>query len=100
MRGLEELRVKECDRLAVTAQGLLANGVDCTEGEDTLRVRGSARALGGATVETQLDHRIAMSFLVMGMAAEKPVSVDDTVMINTSFREFVPLMKSLGASLS
>lgn len=100
MLGLDELRVKECDRLAVTAQGLKANGVDCDEGEDTLTVRGSSSVLGGGTVETHLDHRIAMSFLVMGMASENPVSVDDTFMINTSFREFVPLMKSLGADIS
>ena len=100
MLGLEELRVKECDRLAVTAQGLKANGVDCVEGEDTLTVRGSDEVQGGGLVETHLDHRIAMSFLVMGMAAKNPVSVDDTFMINTSFREFVPLMRELGADLS
>ena len=99
MLGLEELRVKECDRLAVTARGLEANGVDCTEGEDDLIVRGGV-VPGGGHVETHLDHRIAMSFLVMGMAAQQPVSVDDTVMINTSFREFVPLMKQLGANLT
>ena len=104
MRGLEELRVKECDRLAVTATALAANGVDCTEGEDDLRVRGrgskESPVPGGATVDTYLDHRIAMSFLVMGLASVRPVTVDDTVMINTSFREFVPLMRSLGADLS
>ena len=77
-----------------------ANGVDCVEGEDTLTVRGSEIVAGGGSVQTLLDHRIAMSFLVMGMASQKPVSVDDTVMINTSFREFVPLMKSIGADLS
>ena len=99
MQGLEELRVKECDRLAVTAAALAANDIDCTEGENDLRVRGGGVS-GGATVETRLDHRIAMSFLVMGLAAENPVTVDDTVMINTSFREFVPLMRSLGADLS
>ncbi|MCJ8309311.1 MAG: 3-phosphoshikimate 1-carboxyvinyltransferase [Hyphomicrobiales bacterium] len=100
MLGLDELRVKECDRLAATARGLEANGVDCTEGEDTLTVRGNGSVEGGGTVETLLDHRIAMSFLVMGMASQKPVSVDDTVMINTSFREFVPLMTSIGANLT
>ncbi|MDD9908214.1 MAG: 3-phosphoshikimate 1-carboxyvinyltransferase [Ahrensia sp.] len=99
MQGLEELRVKECDRLAVTATALAANGVDCTEGEGDLRVRGG-KVRGGTTVKTHLDHRIAMSFLVMGLASETPVGVDDTVMINTSFREFVPLMTSLGAKLS
>ena len=100
MLGLDELRVKECDRLAATARGLEANGVDCVEGEDTLTVRGNGSVEGGGTVETLLDHRIAMSFLVMGMASQKPVSVDDTVMINTSFREFVPLMTSIGANLT
>jgi 3-phosphoshikimate 1-carboxyvinyltransferase len=99
MLGLDELRVKECDRLAVTARGLEANGVDCTEGETDLKVRGGP-VKGGARVETHLDHRIAMSFLVMGMVAENPVSVDDTFMINTSFREFVPLMTSIGANLT
>ena len=103
MMGLEELRVKECDRLAVTARGLEANGVDCSEGDDDLRVRGVAgggAVKGGATVETHLDHRIAMAFLVMGMAAQHAVTVDDTVMINTSFREFMPLMRDLGARLA
>ncbi len=104
MQGLEELRVKECDRLAATATGLKANGVDCTEGEDDLRVRGPSSpesgVPGGATVETHLDHRIAMSFLIMGLASQNPVTVDDTVMINTSFREFAPLMRSLGADLT
>lgn len=99
MNGLDELRVKECDRLAATARGLEANGVDCTEGEDTLTVRGDAVA-GGGDVETHLDHRIAMAFLVMGLASEKPVRVDDTFMIATSFREFRPLMESLGATFS
>ncbi|MEO0547378.1 MAG: 3-phosphoshikimate 1-carboxyvinyltransferase [Pseudomonadota bacterium] len=102
MLGLEELRVKECDRLAVTARGLEANGVDCIEGESTLTVSGAGSngvVNGGGLVETHLDHRIAMAFLVMGMAAQSPVRVDDTFMINTSFREFVPMMKGLGAQL-
>jgi 3-phosphoshikimate 1-carboxyvinyltransferase len=93
--GLEELRVKECDRLAVTARGLEANGVDCTEGKDDLRIRGGM-VEGGGMVETHLDHRIAMAFLVMGMAARKPVKVDDTTMIATSFPEFHDLMTGLG----
>lgn len=101
MNGLEELRVKECDRLAVTAAGLVANGVDCEEGEDWLVVRGGAGTVrGGGVVETYLDHRIAMAFLVMGMAAMEAVRVDDTVMINTSFREFAPLMGELGGKLT
>lgn len=101
MSGLDELRVKESDRLAAVARGLEANGVDCTEGKDWLRVRGrpGGKGLGGGTVATHLDHRIAMAFLVMGLAAEKPVSVDDQSMIATSFPEFMGLMAALGAEI-
>jgi 3-phosphoshikimate 1-carboxyvinyltransferase len=101
MQGLEELRVKESDRLAAVARGLEANGVDCTEGEETLAVRGrpGGKGLGGGTVKTHLDHRIAMSFLVMGLAAEKPVTVDDQTMIATSFPEFMGLMTGMGAKI-
>jgi 3-phosphoshikimate 1-carboxyvinyltransferase len=99
MQGLEELRVKESDRLAAVARGLEANGVDCTEGKDSLVVRGrpGGKGLGGGTVATHLDHRIAMSFLVMGFAAGKPVTVDDQAMIATSFPEFMGMMEGLGA---
>ena len=101
MLGLEELRVKESDRLAAVARGLEANGVDCTEGEATLVVRGKpgGKGLGGGTVKTHLDHRIAMSFLVLGLAAEKPVTVDDANMIATSFPEFMGLMTGMGAKI-
>lgn len=101
MLGIEELRVKESDRLSAVADGLKANGVDCTEGEATLAVRGrpDGRGLGGGKVATHLDHRIAMSFLVLGLAAEKPVTVDDRSMIATSFPEFIPLMQRLGAEI-
>ena len=101
MLGLDELRVKESDRLAAVARGLEANGVDCTEGKDTLAVRGvpAGKGLGGGTVKTHLDHRIAMSFLIMGLATEKPVSVDDANMIATSFPEFMGLMRRLGAEI-
>ncbi|BCH21228.1 3-phosphoshikimate 1-carboxyvinyltransferase [Mesorhizobium sp. L-8-3] len=101
MDGLEELRVKESDRLSAVANGLKANGVDCTEGEASLVVRGrpDGRGLGGGRVETHLDHRIAMSFLVMGLASEKPVTVDDQTMIATSFPEFMGLMRGLGAEI-
>ncbi len=99
MLGLDELRVKECDRLAATARGLEANGVACLEGEDTLTVTGGA-VPGGGTVETHLDHRIAMAFLVMGMASQQPVTVDDATMIATSFREFPDLMRGLGADIT
>ncbi|MBN9075905.1 MAG: 3-phosphoshikimate 1-carboxyvinyltransferase [Rhizobiales bacterium 65-79] len=101
MHGLDELRVKESDRLAAVARGLEANGVDCTEGKDTLAVRGrpGGKGLGGGTVETHLDHRIAMAFLVMGLAAEKPITIDDANMIATSFPEFMGLMQGLGAQI-
>ncbi|MCX7305834.1 MAG: 3-phosphoshikimate 1-carboxyvinyltransferase [Hyphomicrobiales bacterium] len=101
MQGLEELRVKESDRLAAVARGLEANGIDCTEGEATLAVRGrpGGKGLGGGTVKTHLDHRIAMSFLILGLAAEKPVTIDDAAMIATSFPEFMGLMKGLGAEI-
>jgi len=101
MEGLEELRVKESDRLASVARGLEANGVDCTEGEASLAVRGrpDGKGIGGGTVATHLDHRIAMSFLVMGLASEKPVTVDDRAMIATSFPEFMGLMAGLGAAI-
>ena len=101
MQGLEELRVKESDRLAAVARGLEVNGVDCTEGSDWLSVRGrpGGSGMGGGMVETHLDHRIAMSFLIMGLAAEKPVAIDDSAMIATSFPEFLGLMADLGASI-
>ncbi|TPK48862.1 3-phosphoshikimate 1-carboxyvinyltransferase [Mesorhizobium sp. B2-5-4] len=107
MQGLEELRVKESDRLSAVATGLKLNGVDCTESEASLAVRGrpDGKGLGGhpngrdTTVETHLDHRIAMSFLVMGLATEKPVTIDDQAMIATSFPEFMGLMKGLGAKI-
>ena len=102
MEGLEELRVKESDRLAAVARGLEANGIDCTEGEATLTVRGKpgGKGYGGGAVKTHLDHRIAMSFLVLGMAAEKPVTVDDKNTIATSFPEFVGLMTGLGGTIA
>ena len=101
MQGLEELRVKESDRLAAVARGLEANGIDCTEGETTLAVRGrpGGKGLGGGIVATHLDHRIAMSFLVLGLATEKPVTIDDSAMIVTSFPEFMGLMTGLGAEI-
>jgi 3-phosphoshikimate 1-carboxyvinyltransferase len=101
MDGLDELRVKESDRLAAVARGLEVNGVDCTEGEMSLTVRGrpDGKGLGGGVVATHLDHRIAMSFLVMGLASEKPVTVDDSTMIATSFPEFMDLMTGMGAKI-
>ena len=102
MEGLAELKVKESDRLAATAAGLVANGVNAKVDGDTLSVGGAgARGIkGGGTVVTHMDHRIAMSFLVMGLACDAPVTVDDASFIATSFKEFRPLMEGLGASFS
>ncbi len=101
MRGLAELRVKESDRLAAVAAGLSANGVKVTVDGDDMIVegRGIGGVAGGGMVETFMDHRIAMSFLVMGLAARNPVTVDDGAMIATSFPDFVPLMTRLGANI-
>ncbi len=97
MDGLAELKVKESDRLAATAAGLAANGVNATIDGDTLIVHGNGKVRGGGTVATHLDHRIAMAFLTMGLASEDSVIVDDTAMIATSFPEFRGLMEQLGA---
>jgi 3-phosphoshikimate 1-carboxyvinyltransferase len=100
LRGLSELKVKESDRLAATAEGLMACGVEARVEGDDLIVVGRETVEGGAVVSTHMDHRIAMAFLVLGLAAEKPVTVDDTSMIATSFPEFVPLMTKLGATFA
>ncbi|NML75373.1 3-phosphoshikimate 1-carboxyvinyltransferase [Rhizobium sp. S-51] len=104
MLGLDELRGKEPDRLAAVAAGLKLNGVDCDEGHSSLIVRGrpDGKGLGNAAgdaVATHLDHRIAMSFLVMGLVSQHPVTVDDTTMIATRFPSFMDLMTGLGARI-
>jgi 3-phosphoshikimate 1-carboxyvinyltransferase len=100
MRGLQELRVKESDRLAATADMLRVNGVKVEIVGDDLIVEGRGHVPGGGIVATHMDHRIAMSALVMGCAADKPVKVDDTAFIATSFPDFIPMMRSLGAEFS
>jgi len=100
MRGLHELRVKESDRLAATADMLRVNGVKVEISGDDLIVEGRGYVPGGGLVATHMDHRIAMSALVMGLAADKPVKVDDTAFIATSFPDFLPMMRSLGAEFS
>ncbi len=106
MRGLAELRVKESDRLAAMAQGLAACGLEIEEGADSLTVLGAGnsstggRPPGGARIEARLDHRIAMSFLVLGLASEKPVAIDDGSPIDTSFPGFSQLMRDLGATIA
>ena len=100
MRGLKELRVKESDRLAATADMLRVNGVAVEIEGDDLLVQGKGRPAGGGEVKTHMDHRIAMSALVMGLASENPVRIDDSAFIATSFPGFVELMRSLGADLT
>jgi 3-phosphoshikimate 1-carboxyvinyltransferase len=99
MRGLKELRVKESDRLAATADMLRVNGVDVEISGDDLAVHGRGHAPGGGLVATHMDHRIAMSALVLGLAAGKPVRVDDAAFIATSFPGFAELMRELGGDL-
>ncbi|MBL9072203.1 3-phosphoshikimate 1-carboxyvinyltransferase [Tabrizicola sp.] len=101
MRGVKELRVKESDRIDAMARGLEACGVRIEEDEDTLIVHGMGPGgvPGGATCATHIDHRIAMSFLVCGLAAKAPVGVDDGSPIQTSFPVFEGLMRGLGAEI-
>jgi 3-phosphoshikimate 1-carboxyvinyltransferase len=101
MRGLKELRVKESDRLAATAALLQANGVKLAIEGDDLLVYGNGRPpAGGGTVATHMDHRIAMSALVLGLASDGPVAVDDAAFIDTSFPNFVGLMNGAGGALA
>jgi 3-phosphoshikimate 1-carboxyvinyltransferase len=100
MRGLQELRVKESDRLEATAAMLRANGVKVEIAGDDLIVEGRGHVPGGGLVATHMDHRIAMSALVMGLAADRPVKVDDTAFIATSFPDFIPMMRALGGEFS
>ena len=101
MNGLAELRVKDSDRLQAVADGLAANGVEYRiEGDDLIVTGGNGAARGGGLVATHMDHRIAMSFLVMGLATQQPVRVDDTSFIATSFPDFVPMIRRLGGVLS
>ncbi len=98
MNGIEELRVKESDRIMATVELLRRNGVDVTETAGGMRVKGGV-VPGNATVPTYHDHRIAMSALILGLAAQNPVSIDDGSMIATSFPSFFELMSSLGAEI-
>lgn len=99
MEGLGELRVKESDRLASTLAGLTACGADAEAGGDWLIVRGGGSVAGGAQIETHMDHRIAMAFLVLGLGARDPVIVGNAGVIATSFPEFSELMRGLGAQI-
>ena len=98
LHGLAELRVKESDRLATTAAGLIANGVTLKETEDELVIQGGNGVVkGGGFVKTHMDHRIAMSFLILGLQAQNPIHIDDMRMIETSFPSFFDVMAGLGA---
>ncbi|MDF1792672.1 MAG: 3-phosphoshikimate 1-carboxyvinyltransferase [Thalassobaculaceae bacterium] len=100
MRGLDELRVKESDRLAATANGLAACGVRVAVDGDDLTVHGAGNGVpGNATIAVDLDHRIAMAFLVLGMAADETVAIDDEAAIATSFPGFKDLMNGVGAAI-
>ncbi|MBI3701327.1 MAG: 3-phosphoshikimate 1-carboxyvinyltransferase [Afipia sp.] len=100
MRGLKELRVKESDRLEATAAMLRVNGVNVEISGDDMIVEGRGFVSGGGLVSTHMDHRIAMSALVMGLASDTPVKVDDTAFIATSFPDFIPMMRGLGAEFA
>ena len=101
LRGLKELRVKESDRLAATAAMLTVNGVRVEIEADDMIIHGTgAPPAGGGLVETHMDHRIAMSALVFGMATRAPVTADDAGFIDTSFPGFVDLMNALGAAIT
>ncbi len=100
LRGLGELRVKESDRLAAMARGLESCGIQVREAEDALTITGSRSPAGGARIVTDLDHRIAMAFLVLGLATRDPVEIDDGAMIATSFPGFTELMNGLGARIA
>jgi 3-phosphoshikimate 1-carboxyvinyltransferase len=100
MRGLKELRVKESNRLAATADMLRANGIAVEIEGDDMIVQGKGRPAGGGEVKTHMDHRIAMAALVMGLASENAVRIDDSALIATSFPGFVDLIRSIGADLT
>ena len=99
MQGISELRVKESDRLSAISKGLVSVGVKVFETENSLTIEGTGSVRGGARIETALDHRIAMAFLVMGMASKKPIIIDDSNTIDTSFPDFSGLMNRLGANI-
>ena len=99
IEGLGELRVKESDRLGAIVAGLAACGVVAMADGDSLRIFGRERVRGGMPVATAGDHRIAMAFLTLGLAAERPVEVDEAEMIGTSFPGFAEVMRAVGANI-
>ena len=100
-RGLSELKVKESDRLLGIYNILSKNGIHTSIEDDNLIINGNVEGpKGGALIETNLDHRIAMSSIILGMVSDEPIKVDDTETIKTSFPDFIELMKKLGAKLT
>jgi 3-phosphoshikimate 1-carboxyvinyltransferase len=99
IEGLAGLRHKESDRLSAMAAGLTACGVRASVAGDSLRISGEGKVRGGTRIEAHRDHRIAMAFLVLGLASEEPVAVDSAGMIATSFPGFVEAMRALGANI-
>jgi 3-phosphoshikimate 1-carboxyvinyltransferase len=98
--GVGELRVKESDRLTATAEGLRNCGVTTNATENSLTITGTdGPPVGGATIASRLDHRIAMSFLVLGLVCKSPITIDDAEPIETSFPGFINLMNKLGANM-
>jgi 3-phosphoshikimate 1-carboxyvinyltransferase len=98
MRGIEELRVKESDRITAMCQGLQAIGAIVTEEHDGVIVEHS-QLTGQATIKTMMDHRIAMSFLIAGTVAQNPIAIDNGSFIETSFPNFIPLMNKIGCQI-
>jgi 3-phosphoshikimate 1-carboxyvinyltransferase len=99
IEGLAELRIKESDRLGAIVAGLAACGVTAIADADGLRIFGRGEVRGRGSISTQGDHRIAMAFLTLGLAAKQPVEVDEAEMIGTSFPGFVEVMRSIGADI-
>ncbi|MBE8233625.1 MAG: 3-phosphoshikimate 1-carboxyvinyltransferase [Endozoicomonadaceae bacterium] len=96
IKGIEELRVKECDRIDVMVQGLRACGVKVESGDDWMKIYGTGKVKGGATIATHSDHRIAMSFVILGLIADEPITIDDIEPVKTSFPTFFEELKKLG----
>ena len=98
--GVSELRLKESDRLSAISRGLAACDVEVNETKDSISITGKGKApLGGGHILANMDHRVAMAFLILGMVTEKPITVDDAAYIDTSFPGFIDLMNGLGGDL-
>ena len=100
MRGIEELRVKESDRIFSMAKGLRECGVDVSYGDDYMTVEGEREVKGGQLVNTFNDHRIAMSFICLGQVTQNPIQISESISIGTSFPGFIEKFKEIGANLS